>query len=51
MTIIAKPIAASAAATVKVNSVNICPTNVVRKNENEIKLMLTARRLVQLTLK
>ena len=42
MTIIAKPIAASAAATVKISIVNICPTISPEKIENDIRFMFTA---------
>ena len=45
MTIIANPIAASAAATVKINIVNICPTMSPEKIENDIKFIFTANNI------
>ena len=42
---IAKPIAASAAATVKINIVNICPVMSWRYIENETRFILTAKRI------
>ena len=39
---IASPIAASAAATVKINKVNICPLKSFKKIEKETRLILTA---------
>ena len=51
MTIIANPIAASAAAIVKINIVNICPTISLEKIENEIKLMFTANKINSIDIK
>ena len=42
---IANPIAASAAATVKIKSVNTCPVRSPRKIENATKLILTANNI------
>lgn len=42
MTNIAKPIADSAAATVKINNANICPKISSKKTENTIKLKFIA---------
>ena len=51
MTIIAKPIAASAAATVKISIVKICPTMSPEKIENEIKLIFTASKINYIDIK
>ena len=50
ITIIAKPIAASAAATVSVSMVNICPTISPEKLKKKSNLYLQQVILVQLTL-
>ena len=42
---IAKPIAASAAATVKINSEKICPVRSPRKKEKDTKFMFTANKI------
>ena len=51
MTMIASPIAASAAATVKISIVNIWPTRSQEKIEKEIKFMLTAKRISSMDIK
>ena len=52
ITMIANPIAASAAATVNINIVNICPTISEEKIEKEIRFIFTAKSIkVQQTLK
>ena len=48
---IAKPIAASAAATVKTNIVKICPVKSLVKIEKETKLILTANRISSIDIK
>jgi hypothetical protein len=48
---IASPIAASAAATVRISMVNICPTKSPEKIENEIKFILTAKRINSIDIK
>ena len=51
MTMIASPIAASAAATVKISIVNIWPTRSPEKIEKEIKFMFTAKRISSMDIK
>ena len=49
-TIIANPIAASAAATVKINKVNTCPVKLPKNIEKETKFIFTASILTQYSL-
>ena len=51
VTIIANPIAASAAATVKINNVNTRPDKSPRNNEKETKLMYTASKISSILIK
>jgi hypothetical protein len=48
ITNIAKPIAASAAATVKTNKEIICPVRSPKKYEKETRLILTDRRMISI---
>ena len=47
----ANPIAASAAATVKMSMVNICPTKSPEKIEKEIKFIFTASKINSIDIK
>ena len=48
---IAKPIAASAAATVKINKVKTCPDKSFNYIENETKFILTANKISSILIK
>ena len=47
----ANPMAASAAATVRISIVKICPTKSPEKIENEIKFIFTAKRINSMDIK
>ena len=47
----ARPIAASAAATVKINNVNICPPKSFMKIEKDTKFMFTANNISSILIK
>ena len=51
MRIIARPIAASSAAIVRISIVNICPTMSPEKIENEIKFIFTANKISSIYIK